>query len=143
VAVLPSAERKCSAMYHSQRRCGGCGGGPEEVRVVPAHIHGRRAACLEGQVVAGVGVAVPVRAGRLVFHSRGLSGPTAGETLLDLRVMRSEGDASRAGRRRRSCHYSACSRSDSAFAATFKALGEPTSEAENCRRMARHARVRP
>ena len=112
-------------------------------QVVPAHLHSRRAACLERQVVAGVGVAVPAPAGRLVLHSRGLSGPTAGKALLDLPVMRSEGDASRAGRPRRNCHYSAYSRSSSTFAATFKALREPTSDAGNCRRMARHARARP
>jgi hypothetical protein len=90
-----------------------------------------------------VGFAVPAPAGRLVLHSRGLSGPTAGEALLDLPVMRSGRDASRPGRPRRNCHYSAYSRSSSTFAATFKALREPTSEAGSCRRMARHARARP
>jgi hypothetical protein len=112
-------------------------------QVVRAHLHGRRAACLARQVAAGVGVAVPDPAGRLVLHSRGLSGPTAGEVLLDLPVMRSERDANRPGRPRRNCHYSAYFRSSSTFAATFKALREPASEAENCRRMARHTRARP
>jgi hypothetical protein len=138
---LLSAERKCPlcttlAALRRRRRAGGG-------QVVPAHLHSRRAACPERQVVAGVGVAVPAPAGRLVLHSRGLSGPTAGEALLDLPVMRSEGDASRPGRPRRNCHYSAYSRSSSTFAATCKALREPTSEAGNCRKKARHPRARP
>jgi hypothetical protein len=112
-------------------------------QVVPAHLHSRRAACLERQAGAGVGVAVPVPAGRLVLHGGGLSGPTGGEALLDLPVLRSEGDASRPGRPRRNCRYSACCRSGSTFAATLRALGGPTSEAGNCRRVARHARARP
>jgi hypothetical protein len=138
---LLSAERKCplcTTLAALRRRCRAGGG-----QVVPAHLHSRRAARLERQVVAGVGVAVPAPAGRLVLHSRGLSGPTAGEALLDLPVMRSEGDASRPGRPRRNCHYSAYSRSSSTFAATCKALREPTSEAGNCRRKARHPRARP
>jgi hypothetical protein len=135
-SFLPSAERKCPLCAIC---CGGAGGG----QIVPARLHSRRAACLERQVVGGVGVAVPAPAGRLVLHGRGLSGPTADEALLDLPVMRSVGDASRPGRPRRNCYYPAYSRSGSTFAATFEALREPTSEAENCRRMARHARARP
>ena len=116
-------------MYRSQWRGGA---GPEEVRscLLTFTVVGQHA--LSVRLLRAWALPFPPQLALWSFTAEA-SGPPAGEALLGLPVMLSEGDASRPGRPRRNCDYSACFRSSGTFAATVKAVREPTSEAGNCR----------